>query len=101
MGNVTDRASKGGRARAAALTKEERSESARKAVSARWAKERTTAPSVSVSIGSRNSLDTKLTEVNVTKQYHEEPQITTEVSTWSVNLHSSVITPKKTESYTQ
>lgn len=42
---VQDRASSGGKARAAALTPEERSESARKAVRARWAK-----PSVTVTV---------------------------------------------------
>ena len=38
MGTIADSASKGGKARAAALTPEARSDSARRAVQARWAK---------------------------------------------------------------
>ena len=83
----THRASKGGHARAAALSPEERSESARRAVNARWAKERSAAPTASI----RVSVPGQAATDEATYVHPAEPLITTEVRSWSVNSHSSVI----------
>lgn len=52
--NNAERGRKGGRARAAALTPEQRSESARKAVQARWAKRHHTAPPPNITFNSKS-----------------------------------------------
>ena len=85
--------SKGGRARAAALTPEQRSESARKAVNARWAKKRSY-PAVSVRL-QINEVGRQVTIVEIEKAYHNESLISTEVATWNVNSCSYQITQKK------
>ena len=103
MADSTARAAKGGRARAEALTPEQRSESARRAVTARWAKTRAPAPEVSVTVdvGSNVSIPPKRIDVEVTEQYDDEPLIISgEVTTWNVNSPSYVITLTKIESST-
>ena len=101
MDNVTSRASKGGRARADALTPEQRSESARKAVAARWAKGRTPAPMVTLTVSSAHIPNQECIKIQVEQRYHDEPLNSIEVGTWNVNSRSYVITPNKTRSYTQ
>ena len=87
--NARERASLGGQARAKALTAEQRSESARRAVKARWAKKH--APSVSVSIGvPGGKIETQ--QVEVVKVYNDEPLISTEVNSWNPTSSSFVIT---------
>lgn len=92
---VTERASKGGKARAKALTPEERSESARRAVQARWSKSKG-GPQIIVSV-----------EAQETPEYTTEvikrgnPITVTGEQSWSVNLLSSAIMLSETESYTQ
>ncbi len=100
MKHVIDRASKGGRARAEALTAEERADSARKAVSARWAKSRST---IAITASAGVPARTPTTYVAITHVSHDEPQVVkTGVASWNPNCHSYVITPKNQgESYTR
>lgn len=94
-------ASKRGQARAAALTPQQRSESARKAVRARWEKERA-ASSISVFSTSTRPAGTMRITVEATRVYHDtDPHITPGGTSWSVNSPSSVIMLNKTTSYTQ
>ena len=77
------RAAKGGRARAAAMTASERSESARKAVKARWAKKRgQSAMSMSVSVGMPEGAQTHFYILAAPAKV--EPLITMEVGSWGV-----------------
>ena len=101
MDKATTRASKGGHARAESLTPEERSESARKAVAARWAKARAIAPSVSMSVGQADSFGNERIQVDVNVTYRVEPLISTGEETWTVNSRSYVTMQKETESFTQ
>ena len=95
----TERASKGGQARAAALTAEERAESARRAVKARWAKARAT-PIISVTVGAPQKGETQ--QVEIVNAYRDEPLVATEVGSCSLNSDSYVIMPKNQGgSYTQ
>lgn len=94
------RAAKGGRARATVLTPEQRSESARKAVNARWAKERT---GVLTTIASVSSFDagkapTKVVAVTLSPT---QPLIATPgVTTWTASSRFFATTPHEKESYT-
>ena len=65
--NKAERGAKGGYARAAVLTREERVESARKAVGARWAKERGRARRGSLTSGTGSSREQ--TQIDVTMRY--------------------------------
>ena len=89
---IETRQTKGGRARAAALSPEQRSESARKAVLARWAKERGAA-TVSVSVGQPQRAETQVVTFTILSQ--DQPQMTMEVGSHSVNSRSFVITANK------
>ena len=99
---ATVRASKGGRARAAALTPTQRSDSARKASNARWEKSRS-APAVTVSSASAVPCDREVVNVTLTYTGHDaaphNPHARGE--SWHVNARSYVIRQHETESYTQ
>lgn len=105
MANIIGRAAKGGKARAEAMTPEQRSESARKAVTARWAKARNLVPlaTVSVSVSADQNMPVPPERINVElrAQFQVEPQISGEVTTWTSNSLSYVITPRLNESSTQ
>ena len=99
------RAAKGGRARAAALTPQQRSASARKAVNARWLKERAvhTVGTLSASI---DPVDRAVIEVVITHRCHDAaPQISLRTApweaTWHVHSHAYVMTQNESASYTQ
>ena len=96
---MSDRASKGGKARASALTPEQRSESARKAVQARWRRAGQPATALTVSQPS-DKIEVTTHEI---RQSYGTPSPAGQVTTaWSANLHSFAITPsKKAESSTQ
>lgn len=85
---VTERAAKGGKARAAKLTPEQRRESARKAVAARWAKARA-GSTVAVTAGVAPKRET--IHVSIVMAYHHEPLITTGVDTYSVHSRTSIL----------
>jgi hypothetical protein len=91
-GAPTERASKGGQARAAALTPEERAGIARKAAAARWSKARDNA-TVAVTAGILEKGPTTWVEMTMAGQ--GEPRIVTEAESWTVNSRSFVITPKR------
>ena len=94
----TRRAAKGGHARAASLSPEERSESARRAVNARWTRER--GGTLTVTTGTPGRAETK--QVEITNFYHDEPLVNSEVRSWNVNSHSFVISGRNYEgSYTR
>ena len=69
--SVRARASKGGYARAAAMTPEARRENARKAVRARWAKARL--PTVIFTFSGPPEVETQSMEI--VRHYHAEPTI--------------------------
>lgn len=96
---MDDRASKGGKARAAALTPEQRSEAARRAVQSRWRKAQQASISMSFSQPAEHI---ETTTHDVTRVYgHPSPtiQVTTE---WTANSHSFATSlSKKAESFTQ
>jgi hypothetical protein len=92
---MDDRASKGGKARAAALTPEQRSEAARRAVQSRWRK--ATKASVAVSF----SQPVERSETTTHEVAYGTPSPTAEVSAWSASSPSFVISLNKTESSTQ
>ena len=95
MEHVIERASKGGRARAAALTPEERTESARNAVRARWAK-LPTFIAMTASVGMPEKPETMQIETTYVDQ--DEPLIEAEDrSSWSANSHLSVTMPNSQE----
>ena len=94
-----ERASRGGKARAAALTPEQRSESARRAVQARWAKVGQD-PTVVITVGP--GARPEVTTVVLTRGVYVGAEIVTRDATWSLTSHSFVITPKgPDQSYTQ
>jgi hypothetical protein len=86
---LTERASKGGQARAASLTPEERSESARRAVRARWAKAR--AGNATITTTGGYAPKGTIASVEITESFHERPLVTTEVGSCSVDTRSFVI----------
>ncbi len=94
---MDDRTSKGGKARAASLTPEQRSEAARRAVQSRWRKAAQVSTAMTFSAPVERG---ELTTHEVTQVYGT-PSPTTEVPTWSASLPSSATSPNKTESYTQ
>src|SRR5215212_1325258 len=98
-GHMDDRTSKGGKARAANLTPEQRSEIARRAGQARWRKPSQPSPAVTSSQPAERIEAT----THDFRQVYGTPSPTTQVTTaWSASLHSFVITPnKKAESSTQ
>lgn len=77
---MSDRASKGGKARAAALTPEQRSESARRAVQARWRKAHQ--PTTTATTFSQPAGRTKLTTYEI-RQSYGAPSPTGQVTTAS------------------
>ena len=101
MADITERASKGGKARAESLTPEERSESARRAVKARWAKARGNGPTIGLTVSSSDVPEPERMHLEVVV-FHGEPQSKfTEDSSWSAISFSSATMPHETESYTQ
>ena len=94
------RASKGGRARAEALTPAQRSESARRAVAARWARAGRRQFMASLSVASPDAPGTECTNVEVVRESHE-PVFAIGDEIWSANSPSYAITMRSTESYTQ
>lgn len=70
---------KGGPARAAKLTPEQRSESARKAVQARWAKSNEAAPAATVSDTSKKALHLCLKRIKDAKNESEIRRLTEEL----------------------
>ena len=89
----TERAVKGGQARAAALSPEERSESARRAVKARWARTHGVT-SVGITVGTPQRPETTTVQIKVQGVPQIEPLVSMEVGSCSLNSHSYVITPK-------
>lgn len=97
---MTARASKGGRARAAALTPAQRSEQARKAVQARWAKRRPQ-PSLTVTSGSACPFNRAVVRITMTYVYHDSaPRVYYESVSRNVYARSYVMTQHRIESYT-
>ena len=91
------RASKGGLARAKAMTAEQRSESARKAVQARWRKN--LASSVSIHSFFGRPLEKAVIQVEMNYARHEiEPEIQFGGESWSASSPLSVITQIKVQS---
>ena len=70
---------KGGPARAAKLTPEQRSESARKAVRARWAKGKTGTPAAAVIDSSKKALHLCLKRIKAAKDENEIRRLTEEL----------------------
>lgn len=95
----TERASKGGHARAAALTPEQRAETARRGAAARWAKARAGG---TIAMSAEIAPKGETTRIEIAQAYQDGPLITTEVGTCSVNSRSYVIMPSNQGgSYTQ
>jgi hypothetical protein len=91
--SLAERASKGGRARAASLTPGERSASARRAVRARWAKARAGGATITATAGIVQRGPTA--SVEISGWFHDGPLVTMDVGSRSVNARSSVVTLKK------
>ena len=101
MADLTKRASKGGKARAESLTPEERSESARRAVNARWAKARGDGPTVVVTASSSDVPEIERMHFEVVISHGEPQSEFTEESSWSAISFSSATMLHGIQSYTQ